>query len=110
MLAAGEDVDLVGHDYVGEADQPRVLSPLCFQQSTSNSTAPEVDVVLRLLRDLLVDQDVADLDAAARLEDAIYLAEDSLLVGAEIDHPVADQDVGRLIIDRQALSVARPEL
>jgi hypothetical protein len=46
VLAAREDVDLVGHHHVGKADQLQDLPPLCFQQSTGNSTGPELDIFL----------------------------------------------------------------
>ena len=55
--------------------------PLCFQQSTGDSAAPEVDVVLRVLWDLLVDDDVCYLDPPAGLERAMDLLHDGQLVG-----------------------------
>src|SRR5213078_1663472 len=44
---------------------PRVLSG---QERAGNSAGPEVDALARVLGDLLVDDDVGDLQAPARLE------------------------------------------
>ena len=73
MLRAGEHVDLGSPSNVLEAGAGKDPLPLCFQQSTGNSARPEVDVILRLLRHFLVYDDVADLEAAARLQDAVDL-------------------------------------
>ena len=83
VFAAGEDIDLVGHEYLLEAGECEELAPLCFQQSTGNSPTPEFDIVPGRLRDLAVDEDVAHLDATAWLEDAVHLAQHSLLIRAE---------------------------
>jgi len=76
MLGSREDVDLLAPAGVYEA---RVLEhpfPLCFQQSTGDSPTPEVDVVLRVLRHFLVDDDVCNLDATAGLEHPVDLLHD----------------------------------
>ena len=52
------DVDVTACDQL-----PRVLS---LQESSGNSAGPEVDALARVLGDLLVDDDVGDLQAAAR--------------------------------------------
>ncbi len=67
-----------------EADETRGHDgqlELSFQESTRNSTGPERDVLLRALRNRLLDQDVADLQAAARLEHPRHLAQRRVLVG-----------------------------
>ena len=61
VLAAREHIDLIRHDHIDEANECQDLPPLCIQQSTGNSATPEVDIVLRLLRDFQVDEDVANL-------------------------------------------------
>lgn len=63
VLAAREDVHLVRHDDIHEADEFQDLPPLCIQQSTGNSAAPELDVVAGVLGHLPVDEDVANLHA-----------------------------------------------
>ena len=66
MLRAGEHVDFLAPLDVVETGKREYLAPLCFQQSAGDSAGPEVDVVFGVLRDLALDVDVADLDAAAR--------------------------------------------
>ena len=90
VLRAGEDVDLPAPANVHEAGVFQHPLPLCFQQSTGNSARPEVDIVLRVLGDFLVDDDVADLEAATRFQHTEDLAHHLYLVGAQIDHAVAD--------------------
>lgn len=100
MLASGEHVDLVRHDHVGEAGLLEEYAPLCIQQSTGNSAAPERDVVLRILRHLFVHEDVADLDPPSRPEHPEHLREYRTLVRAEVHDAVADDHVGGAIVDR----------
>ena len=52
-------------------DQP---GQLCFQQSTGDSTGPEVDLLFRGLRDRLLDEDVADLQPSPRAQHSRHLA------------------------------------
>lgn len=101
VLAAREHVDFVRHDDVAEAGEREKLPPLCIQQSTGYSAAPEFDVVFRVLGDFAVYEDVADLDSPARLQHTSHLAKDSGLVGAEVDHTVADDDISDAIGNRQ---------
>ena len=57
-----------------DVGEPRVLQhpfPLCIQQSTGYSVTPEVYVRFRVVRDLFVDDDIADLDSPAGLEHAV---------------------------------------
>jgi hypothetical protein len=93
VLGAGEDVDFSAPADVYEAGVLEYPIPLCFQQSTGDSPAPKVDVVLCVLRHLLVDDDVRYLDAAAGLEHPVDLLHHDHLVGAEIDYPIADDDI-----------------
>ncbi len=67
VLRAGEDIHLLSPANVREAHVLQNPIPLCFQQSTGDSAGPEVDVVFGVLGDLLMDDDVGDLDAAAGL-------------------------------------------
>ncbi len=47
MLRAGEHIDLLPPTDIDEASVLQNPIPLCFQQSTSDSAGPEVNVVLR---------------------------------------------------------------
>jgi hypothetical protein len=66
---------------------------LSFQESTSNSTSPQVDLLSGALGHRVLDQDVADLEPTAWLEHARHLRKPGLLVGHEVEHAVADDDV-----------------
>ena len=101
VLTSREHVDLVRHHDIGEAGLIEEHPPLCIQQSTGNSATPERDVILRVLRDLLMYKDVPDLDAPAGLENTEHFVEDGTLIGTEVDHTVADDDVGEAIVDGQ---------
>lgn len=99
VFASRKDIHFVRHHRVHEARECERLPPLCLQQSTGNSAAPEVDVIARVLRNLLVDEDVANLHSSAGLEHTEHLAEDGRLVRAEVDDTVADDDVGGRVIN-----------
>jgi len=93
VLRSREDIDLLAPADVYE---PRVLQhpfPLCFQQSTGYSAAPEIDIVLRVLRDRLVDDDVSDLDPSAGFQHTVDLLHHHHLVGTEVDDAVTDHDI-----------------
>ena len=93
VLRSRKDVSLLSPTNAGEPGVLQHPFPLCFQQSTGDSAAPEVYIVLRILRDLLVDDDVRDLDSSARLEHPVDLLHDCHLIRAEVDDAVADDDI-----------------
>ena len=93
MLRAREDVDLPTPADVYEPRMREHPLPLCFQQSTRDSAAPEIDVILGVLRHFLVDDDVRDLDSAVGFEDPVDLLHDGHLIGAEVDHRIADNHI-----------------
>src|SRR6266487_7164224 len=101
MSRAREDVDLAPPANVLETDVLQHPAPLCIQQSTGYSARPKVDVILRVLWHFLVDDDVADLKAAAGLEYAKYLAHDADFIRRKVDDAVADHDVDAPIFDGQ---------
>jgi hypothetical protein len=61
---------------------------LCIQQSAGDSALPEIDVSFAALRDRFLHEDVADLKATARLENACHFLESGKLVGKEVEHAV----------------------
>ncbi len=97
---AREDIHLRPPAHVRETHVLQHPAPLCFQQSTGDSAGPEVYVVLRVLRDLLVDDDVGDLEAAAGLEHPPDPLHDRHFVRAEVDYAVADDHINGLIVYR----------
>lgn len=93
LARVGEGRAGVGVDQVARLDalEAVMLEPggvLCFQQSACDSTGPEVDVAAALLADGLLDRHVCELDAPARLEHAVELGEDGVLVRDQVDHAV----------------------
>jgi hypothetical protein len=76
---------------------------LSFQESSGTSARPEVDALTRVLRDLRVDDDIRDLQAAAGPQDAVNLGETGVLVDHEVDEPVGDDDVYGRVRQRQGL-------
>ena len=64
MFRTGKHVDKLAPADVLETDLLQDPFPLCVQQSTGNSAGPEVDIVLRVLGNLLLDDDVANLEPA----------------------------------------------
>jgi hypothetical protein len=65
--------------YKARGDDRRLQ--LCVEQSTSDSTLPEVDVPFCAVADGFLDEDVADLQPAAGLEHARHLSQSGQLVG-----------------------------
>jgi hypothetical protein len=57
---------------------------LCVQQSTRDSTFPEIDILLAFLRHCFLYEDIADLKTAARLENPRHLLESGELIGKEV--------------------------
>ena len=72
---------------------------LCFQQSSGDSTGPEVDVATPLLADRSLNGDVGELDAAARLEHAVQFGEHRVLVRDQVDDASFDVVISNGVID-----------
>jgi hypothetical protein len=87
------DVAAPGDLEIDESRRDDSCLELCIQQSAGDSTLPEVDVLLALLRHCFLHEDVADLKTTLRLEDARHLLESGELVGKEVEHAVGDDDV-----------------
>jgi hypothetical protein len=67
LRRAGVDVFLPRDLEIGESYFADHLLQLCFQQSASNSTGPEIDILFRLERNRPVYNYVGDLKSAAGL-------------------------------------------
>ena len=56
------------HDLkINESSLRHLMRQLCFQQSSGNSTGPQIDISSGAIRDGLLNQDIGDLDPSARL-------------------------------------------
>ena len=61
---------MVGHRHALKSKRLKGYDQLCFQQSASDSTRPEINISACSLRESLMQSDVGDLNSAARLEHA----------------------------------------
>jgi hypothetical protein len=77
------------------------LPPTCARQATSDSRSPKIDVFDRRFRNRLPIGDIRELQIAARPQHTFDFRENSTLVGAQIDHAVADDHIGPAILDGQ---------
>jgi hypothetical protein len=74
---------------------------LCFQQSTGDSTSPEVDVSKGAVGKDFANDDVGDLRATATLQYPCDLADSPCLVRHKVEHAIGDDDIDRRVLDRQ---------
>jgi hypothetical protein len=98
---AGINVAAPGDLEIDEPSRDDGCLELCIQQSAGDSTLPEIDVLFALCRHCFLNQDVADLKATLRLENARHFLESGKLVGKKIEDAVRDDDVGPGVGDRK---------
>ena len=84
---SGEAIELVENAYVRESSSREDANELCFQQSTGDSTRPQVDVSKCAVGQDFADHDVRNLRAPATLEHACDLADSSLFVCTRLSTP-----------------------
>ena len=91
---------------------PRRASSRYSSSSSAPATQPTQSSMLRRIcrRHLAAHDDVGDGEAAARLEHAEGLAQHAVLVGREVDDAVGDDDVHRVVGQRDVLDLALEEL
>jgi hypothetical protein len=73
---------------------------LSFQEGTRNSTGPQVDLVARAVWHGMLNQQVANLQSTAWLQHAGHLGQPDMLVRQQIEHSIADDDVGPPVLYR----------
>ena len=88
LWRAGEDLGAPGDLEIDEPGRDNRCLKLCLQQSAGDSALPETDVSFATVRHGLLHEDVADLKATARLENACHFLESGKLVGKEVEHAV----------------------
>ena len=88
LRRTAEDVAAPANCEIDESCRDDGQFNLSFQKSTGNSTGPERDVLLRVLRNRLLDQDVADLQTAAGLENPRHLAQRGVFVGHQVQDAI----------------------
>src|SRR4030042_1246647 len=115
--------DILQHVFIREVEPLRGLDvdrgearfvddPDVFLGGQRAGDAADADLgdFLELGRKLALEDDVRDAKPAARLEDAEALGEGQALVGDEVEDAVADDDVGRRVVDGEGFDVAEAEL
>ena len=73
LRCAVVDRSAPGNFETDEARGDDRLFELSFQDSTRNSTGPQINVLFGVGRDGFLDQDIGDLQTASRLEDTRHL-------------------------------------
>ena len=99
LRRATEDVGLPGDLEVNESCSHDRGLQFCFQQSTSNSARPQIDLLFRVLWHRLLHQDIPDLEATGRFEHASHLLQGREFVWQQVEHPVGDDHIGPAIRD-----------
>ena len=94
--------------HVAEAGRREGVHKLCFQQSTGDSTNPEIDVAEGAFWQDFPDHNIGDLGTPARFQDAGNFTDGPEFVGYEVQYAVRDHDIHTQIGDRQARCVAVP--
>jgi hypothetical protein len=84
----GKAIESTGDGHVAEPCRGEHIDELCFQQSASDSTGPEIDVAQRRVGENFADDDVGDLRASTWLEDTGDFSDCPLLFRHQIQDPV----------------------
>ena len=96
-----------------DLDEPAFFQqtpPACTRQATGNSVGPQIDVADGRFRYNLAGGDIGELQPSTGAQHSHNLVEDTTLVDAEVDDPVADDDIGPTVLDRQFLDDPLSEL
>jgi len=110
LRRAAEHVRTPGDLEVHESRGDDRRLELCFQQSAGDSTRPQIDVTQSAVRERLADDNVGDLDTAARLEHTGDFGHGAFFLGDEVEHAIGDDDVDALIVHRQVRRVSLPDV
>jgi len=99
LRSATEDVRLPGDLEVNESRCHDCGLQFCFQQSTSNSARPQIDLLFRVLWHFLLHQDIPDLEATRGFEYAGHLLQGREFVWQQVEDSVGDDHIGPAIRD-----------
>src|ERR1019366_6979790 len=79
-------------------------------ESSGNAACPQCHNALKVLREFPLKDDVGDRKKSAVLEDAERFSQDDVLIGSEVDDAVRNDDIDRLIRERNIFDSAEEEL
>ncbi len=99
LRSATEDVRLPGDLEVNESRSHDRGLQFCFQQSTSNSARPQIDLLFRVLWHRLLHQDIPDLEATAGFEYPSHFLQGREFVWQQVEDTVGDDHIGPAIRD-----------
>ena len=94
---------------VPEARPPETLVQGDLRQGARQAAGPRRGVSLDLGRQIVVEDEVNDRQAAPGSKDAERLGEDAHLARRQIDHAIADHDIDRGVGQREGLDLALDE-
>ena len=100
LRSATEDVCLPGDLEVNKSCSHDRGLQFCFQQSTSNSARPQIDLLFRVRWHRLLHQDIPDLEATRGFEYAGHLLQGREFVRQQVEDSVGDDHIGPAIRDR----------
>ena len=99
LRSATEDFRLPGDLEVNEFRSHDRGLQFCFQQSTSNSASPQIDLLLRVRWYLLLHQDIPDLEATRGFEYTSHLLQGREFVRQQVEDSIGDDHIGPAIRD-----------
>ena len=96
-LGSGEDVGAGYQLHVHETGMLDSIQVLSFQESSSDSSSPEVYIRLSGIRDRFVYHNVGEIQAATRFQRPEDLIKCLVLVRAQVDDSVGNGNVDRAV-------------
>src|ERR1022692_4662346 len=95
---------------VSEAGGCELVLVIVNNESSGNAACPQCHKALKVLREFLSKDDIGDRKKSAVLEDAERFSQDDVLIGREVDDAVRNDDIDRLIRERNIFDSAKEEL
>lgn len=83
-----KDIDIPGHFKIDKTGHNHSLLKLCFQQSTSYSTGPKVDVPFGTVRHSFLDRYIANLQPTVWLQNARHFLQAGHFIRHQVEHPI----------------------
>ena len=106
----GEAIEPVENAHSGETGTLEDADELCFQQSTGDSTGPEVDLSKGAVGQDFANHDVCDLRPTTTFQHPCDLADRPCFVRHKVEHAIRDHDIDRRVLDREIRRIAVPDV
>src|ERR1035438_4956806 len=95
---------------VREAGGCELVLVIVNNESSGDAACPQCHEALKVIGDFLLKDDVGDRKKSAVLEDAERFSQDDVLIDSEVDDAVRNDDIDRLIWERNIFDSAQEEL